>query len=254
MGVQEEIRRASIILVGQATSVAMTERLAETPDHKWVLRQTKVNISVENVFKGKARGPNITFYYFYPQYGYDGPALNDIGPTTRGIFFLEQDQNVYRSVNDVYKSYIRLLTGSHPGLATGPQKTVEQAIVEASLLPGSQRDLDRKWWPYAIEVAAEHGGWLIGHQKTIQLLGSLYNYPDFRVRTEACLAASRLSAKKLQCLERIPADTGVDPWFDYQMQNQLYEFGLIPRPLQRPAPGVAEVPLTMKRVRTWWPW
>lgn len=131
---------------------------------------------------------------------------------------------------------------------------MEQAIVEASLLPGSERDLDRKWWPYAIEPAAAQGGWLIGHQKTIQLLESLYNYPDYRVRTRACLAASRLSSAKLHSLERIPADTGIDTWFDDHVQNQLYELGFGSRPLQRPASGVAEVPLTMKRVRTWWPW
>jgi hypothetical protein len=102
MALQEEIQRASVIVMAQATSVTATQRLAETPDrYKWVLRLIQVNISVENVLKGEVSRPNLTFYCYYPEYGYDGPPLNLIGPTTRGIFFLQQDQNVYRSVNDV---------------------------------------------------------------------------------------------------------------------------------------------------------
>ena len=265
MRLTEAVPQSSLIIIGQVSSVAFTKRLSQTPDEKrWILRLVKADVIVENVLKGDVRQPKLTFYYYYPEYGFSLPSVNLIAPYDRAIFFLERDHNAFRSVNDVYASCIHLATGSHPGLNVGQQKTPEQAITEACILPGSKGDMDKQRWPLWIAQGASVGERLIGAERTIELLRSLERYPDYRVRNEACLAASGLSPKKLPCLDKLEVDRGFDPDFDGHVRKQIhdlqvrrhYEFGdpMPPKLPQPPPPGAAEVRLDMKAVRVWWPW
>jgi hypothetical protein len=146
----------------------------------------------------------------------------------------------------------------------GPQKPVEQAITEASILPGSKGDLNRQNWPYLIEHGAHVGEQLIGRQRTVELLNSLQNYPDYRVRAEACLAVANLSPTKPACLGQLQPDRGFGTAFDLHVQQELnslqvryhYDFG-DPWPGRlptEPLPGVADVGIEMKRILVWWPW
>jgi hypothetical protein len=132
MGAQEAVRQASAIVIAKVTSVRVTKHLAATPDKRngccdWYERLWSLK----------------KFYYCYPAFGFSLPSVILFGRGNRAIFFLKRDQNVYRSVNDEFASCIHVITGSHPGLLTAPDKPVEQAIAEASLLPGSKRDLIR---------------------------------------------------------------------------------------------------------------
>jgi hypothetical protein len=260
----EYVQRSSVVVIGKVSSVGFTRRLAKTPDErKMVVRLVKADVLIENVLKGDVHGRNMAFYFYYPAYGFSLPSLNIIGPHDRAILFLRWDHGALRSVNDVYESCIHLATGSHPDLKVGPQKTVEQAITEACILPGSKGDLNRQSWPYLIEHGAHVGEELIGSQRTVELLNSLLNYPDYRVKTEACLAAANLSPTKPSCLYQLQTDRGFGTAFDLHVRQQLYslmvryhyDFG-DPLPGRLPIealPGVADVRLDMKRVMVWWP-
>src|ERR1035438_2346535 len=74
MGFPESVRRSSVIIIGKVSSVGFTRRLAETPDQRMmVVGLIKVEVLVENVLKGEVRGRNLTFYYYYPAYGFSLP-------------------------------------------------------------------------------------------------------------------------------------------------------------------------------------
>ena len=265
MGFPESVQRSSVIIIGTVSSVGFTGRLAETPDErKRVVGLIKAEVLVENVLRGEVPQKRLTFFYYYPAEGFSLPSVNIIELHQRAIFFLRRDDGAFRSVNDVYESCIHLATGSHPELKVGHQKTVEQAITEACILPGSKGDLNRQNWPYLIEHGAHVGEELIGSLRTVELLNSLLNYPDYRVRAESCLAVANLSPTKPACLGQLQPDRGFGTAFDLHVQQELcslkvryhYEFG-DPWPGRFPTeslPGVADVRLDMKRVRVWWPW
>ncbi len=257
MGTQEFVRQASDIVIAQVTSIRATKHLAAEPDERKSLdRLVQADVVVENVLKGDVQGKDLTFYYYFPAYGFSLPSVNLLGPGERVIFFLKRDQNVYRSVNDVYASCIHLVTGSHPGLSTGPDKPVEQAIAEACLLPGSKRDLDRQHWPYEIAHAARVAGHLIGPRKTIDLLNTLRSYPDYRVRTAACLAAAEAVPVKDPCNGLLKTDTFLETDFDWYARQEAFrlqqrydlEHGVRVSPIwpPRPPPRVPVVSFEMK--------
>lgn len=228
------------------------------------VRLVKVTALVENVLKGNVSERNITFYYYYPEYGFSLPSLNLIAPHDRAIFFLQRDRGAYRSVNDVYASCIHILTGSHPGLSSGG-KTVEEAITEACILPGSARDLDRGKWPLWIGRGANIGAELIGKQATVALLNSMRDHADYRVRAEVCLAIANLLPIQHSCVNELKLAVGFDNDFDFQMRRQVrlllvryhYQFGA-PLPSNQleetPPPGVPPAQVNMQLLKVWWPW
>jgi hypothetical protein len=98
----------------------------------------------------------------------------------------------------------------------------------------------------------------------MELLNSLQDYLDYRVRTEACLAAASLSPTKNPCLDRLQLDMGFDMDFDFHVRQQIHTlkvgihsgFGstlptIFP---QLPLPGPAMVRSDLKTVKVWWPW
>ena len=184
----ELISRADAIFVGSITAFRFANRVHARvplfPQLNDCLVPVRVTVSVENVLRGSASTGALTFYYFGTLCGTMGPVEN---PSTnpRSIFFLRQEHNQWRAIEDYWTNRVWVFSGRHPdSLIRG--KTVEQAIPLILLTPGEGFSAEKFASP----------GLVMGHSDAIQLLGEvaarrlitpIMKHPDPYVRCEACI-------------------------------------------------------------------
>jgi hypothetical protein len=198
MSLQERISRASVILVGRCTSVEAIDPRRDHPE----VALTKVTIAAENVLKGNPRSPEVAFYFYRIVGGFNGPKPNWVQVGGRGIFFLVEEQGVFRSVHDIWESHTDVFSGKHDSVDGGSD--VESAIAEIVIAPGL--DMDRLAYLQSLPHSVEFLG--IGARRIVPLLEKLARDPDPQTRGYACVALNSVFSWADDCLADLVKQEG----------------------------------------------
>jgi hypothetical protein len=175
------VRRSDAIVVGTSAQAARTSRQGGD-DCASLMRLT---ITAENVLAGNPPRRAFDDYYFGPRCG-SSDYLELPKPGSRGILFLRKDHGYWRTVAD-YWGFLPVHSGRHmaPSLAGKP---VEQQIAEILLTPGEGYSPG----DFALDGdASDAARALIGPGPANQMIQSLLDHPDIRVRVAACVALAR---------------------------------------------------------------
>jgi hypothetical protein len=186
------LRRSDAILVATAGKVTTTSKYGSDG----CARLMRVMVSPENVLAGHPPSRSFDEYYFSPRCGSsDYLELPKVG--SRGVLFLRKEHGYWRTVAD-YWGFIPVHSGGHaPQSLAG--KPVERQIAEILLKPGEGYSPGE----FALDgEASDAARALIGPGPANQLIQSLLDHPDIRVRVAACVALAR-DDRNASCASRV---------------------------------------------------
>jgi hypothetical protein len=195
---QERIGLADVIVVGRATSVETFDPDRTHPE----AGLTKVNIAVENVLKGNSTDQELPFYFYRIVGGFNGPKPNFVRVGDRGIFFLKRDQDILRSVHDIWESHIKVYSGRHDAITV--DRDVQETIARVVITPGD--GFDPSEYPRSLPESVTYLG--VPLRYSVPLLETLVDGPEPDTAKYACLALSDIFVWGDECLDSIARAEG----------------------------------------------
>ncbi len=206
---KEQIRKATLVVVGHAESERAVRTLVSEPkEGSMPLQLRAVRIAVEGVLEGHFGSEQLTFYYYQTTGAWDGPPINIVGPG-RSIFYLVNDQGVLRATTDVYLSHTRLVTGKHNVLSVSGKEQVLSAIGRLLLEPGEGLKLEGSLnsWSHSVAVALS----LIPQTQVVQILQKYLQSPNHEARGRVCILLAEFPLNEKGCLSGIISDPQILP-------------------------------------------
>jgi hypothetical protein len=179
--------RAPIAVVGRVLSVHQiggVRSSSSTPAIKVEL--VRVRVAVENVLKGRVTHPEIDFFYFR----YSAYTRIDIGvfayQPQRGdhrVFFLREENGIFRAVKDVTDYTLQVHSGSHQGTAPPPGSSLREGVGWVLLTPG--RGMKDAVFAEYLNTAFHDAVLMSSDTYALNLLNPLLKSDSAAIRTEA---------------------------------------------------------------------
>jgi hypothetical protein len=205
LDILERINRADLIVVGVVEAEQTVRAGRRNPMRDSMpLQLMRVTIRVEGLVKGTHSGERLDFLYYRTTGAWDGPAPNLLAPGERGVFYLIREGNLLRATNDVYSSHTEIGTGRHDVLPEVSDIGVRETIARVLLMPGDGVDVAR--YVESLYVERAHAIVIVGKSRTADLLRSLLDNSDTRIRGRACILLAEPPLNERSCLEKLLHD------------------------------------------------
>jgi len=175
--VTELVRRSDAIVLGTIASLVV----AREPRNGECFALIRVRVSVENVLRGVPPSGTLDYYSFSPWCGFVGPVeVPHSGE--RNVFFLRKDSGRWRTIEDYWRSQVRVFSGRHPSSLI-ENEPIGEAIARILLTPGDGYSSEG----LAVGVMQGTGiaSMLVG-DGVQPLLEPLLAHSDFSVRVASC--------------------------------------------------------------------
>ena len=178
---KEHIKEADLIVVGTLATESLV-RIIGPKDGGYELREVRVNL--EAILKGNINEKHLSYYYYMPMGGWNGPAFNISTPGERAIFYLKNDANVWRAVTDGYQSHTPIYTGKHE-ISVVSRSNLNKTIAQLLLSPSGDADLSE----YIIHFreSCTEAFQLIGEYEEARVLQTLRHHHNRKIRDLACI-------------------------------------------------------------------
>ncbi len=178
---KEHIKKADLIVVGTLVAEHLV-RIFGPQDNSYELRE--VSVSVEGVLRGNLSETHLSYYYYMPIGGWNGPAFNISTPGERAIFYLMNDTGVWRAVTDGYQSHIPIHTGKHE-ISAASRSKLNETIARLLLSPPEGGDLSEYLVHFGESCTSAFQ--LTGESETARVLQILRTHNYRNIRDLACI-------------------------------------------------------------------
>jgi hypothetical protein len=160
------------------------------------------------VLKGRFEGKNLIFYYYQVTgTAWNGPEPNMISPGERDIFYLLQDQGVWRAATDLFVSHTRIVSGIHLIPPSFNEDQVSETIGRLLLEPSNGVDQPAFLGSLHRNSAIAIG--LVGKANASEMLQRLLTSPNPEIRGRACIVLAEFPLNEKNCLPTIVRDVDI---------------------------------------------